>query len=378
MSRVEIENLAQGNRAFAVDLYQQLRKADDNLFFSPFSISVALAMTYAGARGETGAQMARVLHFAQTGSGLHSAFAELQAGLTQVQTKGGIQFKAANSLWPQEGYSFLDEFIALSEAYYGVSVTPVNYHEAEAARKTINQWVEARTENKITDLIPSGTFNTLTRLTLVNAIYFKGNWQDQFEAHATKQAAFWSADGQVQTAMMNRMGIYRYAETESLQALELPYKGNEFSMWILLPRQRDGLAQFEEQLTPDLIDRLPAMMSQKELGVSIPIFKIEAAFQLNGTLQTLGMTDAFDLNKANFAGMDGSETNLFISDAIHKAFIEVNEKGSEAAAATAIVMRFGAIEPDPLTVFQADHPFLFLIREKRTGSILFMGRLSQP
>lgn len=379
MSSIDLENLAQGNKAFAIDLYQQLQKADGNLFFSPFSISVALAMTYAGARGETETQMARVLHFIQTGEELHSAFSKLQAGLAaQTEAAGGIQLKVANSLWPQEGYPFLAEFMALTETHYGASITPVNYHDAEAARKTINQWVEAKTENKIANLIPPGVFNDLTRLTLVNAIYFKGNWEDQFDARATKQAAFWSATGQVQTAMMNRTDAYPYAEAEMLQALELPYAGNNLSMLILLPKERDGLTQLESQMTPALLDEFTAAMWARKVIVSLPKFKVEAAFRLDEALKTLGMSDTFDHDRANFAGMDGNLADLFISAALHKAFIDVNEEGSEAAAATAIVMQSRAMMPNRPPVFLADHPFLFLIREKRTGSILFMGRLSQP
>jgi serpin B len=377
MSPTDLETLAQANQAFAIDLYQQLRKADGNLFFSPFSISVALAMTCAGARGETEAQMARVLHFAQTGEGLHSAFAELQAGLAQAEAQGGIQLKIANSLWPQAGYPFLAEFIARIEAHYGVSVTPVNYHEAEAARQTINTWVETKTENKITNLIPSGIFNDLTRLTLVNAIYFKGNWADQFDARATRQADFWSPGGRVSAPMMNRTDEYPYAENESLQILELPYAGNDLSMWILLPKERDGLTQLESQMTPALLDELAAAMWERKVIVSLSKFKAEAAFRLDDALKALGMTDAFD-DKANFAGMNGDPADLFISAALHKAYIEVNEEGSEAAAATAIVMQSRSMTPNRPPVFRADHPFLFLIREKRTGSILFMGRLVDP
>jgi serpin B len=378
MRPTDLETLAQGNQAFAIDLYQQLRKADGNLFFSPFSISVALAMTCAGARANTEAQMKQVLHFALDNENLHAAFADLQAELAQAEAAGGVQLKIANSLWPQEGYPFLAEFVAQIEAHYGVSVTPVNYHEAEAARQTINAWVEAKTENKITNLIPSGILSNLTRLTLVNAIYFKGNWADPFDARATRQADFWSPDGRVSRPMMNRTDEYRYLENESLQALELPYAGNDLSMWILLPKERDGLPQLESQMTPALLDELDTGMWERKVIVSIPKFKAEAAFRLDEALKTLGMTDAFDDQKANFAGMNGSPADLYISAALHKAFIEVNEEGSEAAAATAIVMKSRSMTPNPPPAFRADHPFLFLIREKRTGSILFMGRLVDP
>ncbi|MFZ5881576.1 MAG: serpin family protein [Chloroflexota bacterium] len=377
MRPTDLETLAQGNQAFAIDLYQQLRKADGNLFFSPFSISVALAMTCAGARANTEAQMKQVLHFALDNENLHAAFADLQAELAQAEAAGGVQLKIANSLWPQAGYPFLAEFIALTESYYGVSVTPVNYHEAEAASQTINAWVEAKTGNKITHLISPGILNDLTRLTLVNAIYFKGNWADQFDERATRQADFWSPGGRVSRPMMNRTDEYRYLENELLQALELPYAGNGLSMWILLPKERDGLPQLESRMTPALLDELAAGMRERKVIVSIPKFKAEAAFRLDGALKSLGMTDAFD-DKANFAGMNGNPADLYISAALHKAFIEVNEEGSEAAAATAIVMQSRSMTPNPPPAFRADHPFLFLIREKRTGNILFMGRLVDP
>lgn len=378
MIQYDLENLARGNNAFALDLYQQLQKSDGNLFLSPFSISTALAMTYAGARGETESQMARILHFELSDEELHAAFAELQAGLEKAEAGGGILLKIANSLFPQAGYPFLAEFISLAKSYYGVTITPVDYGDAEAARKTVNDWVEKKTENKITELIPPGIFNELTRLTLVNAIYFKGNWADKFDPKLTKRGDFWSPRGKVSAPMMNRTDEYPYVETESLQVLELPYAGKTLSMLVMLPKERDGLAALENQLTPALLEQVTAKMWRREVFVSMPKFKVEAAFKLNEALIELGMPDAFDDIKANFAGMDGCENNLFISAALHKAFLDVNEEGSEAAAATAIVMQARGLAPDRPPVFRADHPFLFFIRENQTGSILFLGRLLIP
>ena len=377
MGQVKLEELAQGNNAFALDLYQQLKNDEGNLFFSPFSLSTALAMTYAGARGGTESQMARVLHFEQTGESLHVAFAGLQARLSEAEAKGGIQLKVANSLWPQAGYPFLAEFIALIQTHYGVTITPVDYGDAETARKTVNEWVEAKTEKRITDLIPPGVFNALTRLMLVNAIYFKGNWADQFDARLTKRGDFWSPHGNIHASMMSRANEYAYAETESLQVLELPYAGKSLSLLILLPKEKDGLAALESQLTSSFLEQITAQLREQQVFVTMPKFKVEAAFQLNNALIKMGMSDAFDDDKANFAGMDGIEGNLFISAALHKAFIEVNEEGSEAAAATAIVMKMRGA-PHRLPAFRADHPFLFFIRENQTGSILFLGRLLKP
>jgi serpin B len=378
MSQVKLEELAQGNNAFALDLYQQLKSTDGNLFFSPFSLSTALAMTYAGARRETESQMARVLHFGQAGESLHAAFANLQAKMTEAEAQGGIKLKVANSLWPQTGYAFLSEFISLIQTHYGVTITPVDYGDSETARKTVNEWVEEKTEKKITDLISPGVFNKLTRLTLVNAIYFKGSWADKFDPKLTKRGDFWSPQGKVSAAMMSRTDEYAYAETESLQVLELPYAGKSLSMLILLPKERDGLANLEAQLTPAFFEKATAKLWEQRVYVAVPKFKLEAAFKLNETLIKMGMSDAFDNNKANFAGMDGNEKGLFISAALHKAFIDVNEEGSEAAAASAIVMQLRSAPAQRPPVFRADHPFLFVIRENQTGSILFMGKLLKP
>ncbi|MEW6241104.1 MAG: serpin family protein [Chloroflexota bacterium] len=378
MNPTDVRALTRGNNAFALDLYRQLRKADGNLFLSPFSISTALAMTCAGARRETESQMARVLRFEQTDESLHAAFAVLQAKLAEAETQGGIQLKVANSLWSQKGYRFLAEFVALIQTHYGVTITPVDYRDAGNARQIVNAWVEEKTEKKITGLIPPGVFNALTRLTLVNAIYFKGNWADKFDPKMTRRGDFWSPQGKVYASMMSRTDDYNYADTGSLQILELPYMANALSMLIMLPREKDGWAELEEQLTPAYLEQAAARLRQQQVFVSLPKFKAEAAFQLNEALIEMGMTDAFDVNRANFAGMDGNEKGLFISAALHKAFIDVNEEGSEAAAATAVVMQFrGAPLKQPPT-FRADHPFLFFIRENETGSILFVGRLLKP
>ena len=378
MDKSALTSLAENNTAFALDLYHQLRNEDGNIFLSPYSISVALAMTYAGARRETESQMARVLHFEQTDESLHAAFANLQAKLAEAESQGGIQLKVANSLWPQAGYAFLSDFISLIQTHYGVTITPVDYGDTETARKTVNEWVEGKTEKKITNLIPLGVFNALTRLTLVNAIYFKGNWADKFDPKLTKRGDFWSPQGKANAAMMSRTDEYNYADTGSLQILELPYAGNALSMLILLPKEKDGLADLEGQLTPAFFEEATAKLFQQQVVVFVPKFKVEAAFKLNETLIKMGMSDAFDANKANFAGMDGDEKGLFISAALHKAFIDVNEEGSEAAAASAIVMQLRSAPSQRPPVFRADHPFLFLIRENQAGSILFLGRVVKP
>ncbi|MFQ5799481.1 MAG: serpin family protein [Bacteroidota bacterium] len=377
----ELEAVVKGNAVFALALYGELKEAEGNLFFSPYSISTALAMTYAGARGNTERQMARTLHFTLGQERLHPAFCSLEAGLNAVQEKGHIQLSAANALWPQKGYAFLEEFLVLTEKYYGVLITPVDYREAtEAARRKINVWVEEKTENKIKDLIPPGILDDLTRLVLVNAIYFKGNWASQFQKTLTKEAPFWvTPTKKIKVPMMTQQQKFRYAESDSLQILELPYVGNDLSMVVLLPRKVDGLAELEDALTVESLEKWTRGLNEREVQVLLPRFKMDSQFGLNKTLASMGMIDAFDQDKADFSGMDGRKQWLYISAVIHKAFVDVNEEGTEAAAATAVVMGArGLGVPKPPLIFRADHPFVFLIRDNHTGSILFLGRVVNP
>ncbi len=373
-----IQTVVQGNTEFAIELYQQLRANTGNLFFSPYSISAALAMTYAGAGGDTESQMAQTLHFLLAREQIHPAFASLEAKLGDIGRKGQVQIRIANALWPQVGYQFLEEFLAVTKEYYGVSITPVDYCDHEAARQKINGWVEGKTEKKIKDLIPIGVLDALTRLVLVNAIYFKGNWASQFEKKLTKVAPFLVAPSEtVQAPMMTQKHAFRYGESNDLQVLELPYVGNDLAMIVLLPRKVDGLAELETALTVKNLEKWTGNLWETEVQVLLPRFKVSQGFMLNGALVSMGMADAFDPDKANFSGMDGREKGLYIAAALHKAFVDVNEEGTEAAAATAVVMAGRSI-PLPPPVFRADHPFVFLIRENNTGSILFLGRVVNP
>ncbi len=373
-----VETVVRGNAAFALDLYQQLRPIEGNLFFSPYSISTALAMTYAGARGNTETQMAQTLHFTLGQSALHPAFAALEARLRDVQEKGDILLSIANALWPHVEYSFLETFLALTKEFYGVSITPVDYTATEAARQQINAWVEEKTQDKIKNLIPPGVLDRLTRLVLVNAIYFKGNWASQFAKERTQTAPFLVTPSQkVAAPLMTQEHSFRYGETERLQILELPYVGNELSMLVLLPKAVDGLAALETDLTAPNLAQWTSRLWETEVRVFLPKFKVSQGFLLNGALAKMGMVDAFDMCQANFSGMDDNEKGLYIGAVLHKAFVDVNEEGTEAAAATAVVMKSrGPVAPPP--IFRADHPFIFLIRENSTGSILFMGRVVAP
>jgi serpin B len=370
--------VVEGNTDFAIDLYRELKDTKGNLFFSPYSISTALAMTYAGARENTARQMADVLHFPSGQKEVHPAFGHLETLLNEIQTKGDIHLNVANSLWPQEGYPFLEEYLVLVKKYYGVVITPLDYQRAaEKARKIINQWVEEKTKDKIKNIIPPGVLDALTRLVLVNAIYFKGNWANPFDEKWTKDDTFYLLSGRtIRTPLMAQKRLFAYGEEEFLQVLELPYEGKGLSMIVLLPEEKDGLPQLEKQLTAGNLRMWTSRLRKQKVKVFLPRFKMTSQFSLSKTLAAMGMRDAFNPNKADFSGMDGRLNWLYIGAVIHKAFVDVNEEGTEAAAATAVVMRI-KMAPQPPT-FRADHPFIFLIRENSTGSILFLGRVMDP
>ena len=379
--RRNVKTLARENSAFAVDLYRQLRLEKGNVFFSPYSISAALAMTYAGAREKTEKEMAETLHFSLSQADLHPAFGELRAVLSRIQQAGNCKLHTANSLWPQQGQRLLNEYLSLAERYYGVSITPVDYtteDAREAARRTINKWVEERTQGIIKDLLQPQHLNEFTRLVLSNAIYFKGLWERQFDPDDTKEAVFHLTQKKsIDVPMMNQEAEFGHTESRGLQILELPYRGNELSMLVLLPNEIHGLSQLEGSLSVESIERWRSSLERKKVMVFLPKFKMTLAIELKPVLQAMGMIDAFQFPQANFAGFDGNPQWFFIGQVVHKAYVDVNEEGTEAAAATAVVMGMGGMGVRP-PVFRVDHPFLFLIQENRTGSILFMGRVTDP
>lgn len=373
--------LAQDNSAFAFDLYHQLSGSEGNLFFSPYSISTALAMTESGARGETKSQMAKALHFSLPQDKLDPAFAELRNNLNAAQGADKVTLTIANSIWPSNRYKFLDSYVGILKSNYDVSLTPLDYTQTEAARVTINKWVENKTHDKIMDLIGPGVLKPDTRLTLVNAIYFYGKWLSPFQPKDTDDWPFKvSPDKPEDVPMMSQTSEFPYAETGSLQVLELPYRGAELSMLIVLPKSTTGLAAIESGLSQTSLAEWTGKLETREVIVHLPKFKITWGTEdLTDSLKTLGMKDAFDKNSADFSGMDGNPHGLCIGAVLHKAFIDVKEEGTEAAAATAVVMMTGAVAPEtPTPMFLADHPFLFLIQDNRTGTILFMGRVLDP
>lgn len=360
------------NTAFALDLYQQLRSATGNLFLSPHSISAALAMTYAGAHGETEKQMAKALHFTLPQAKLHPAFAELQARLNEAQGSNTVQLSVANSLWPAKGLALRGDFLDRMEKNYQTRLTPLDYGQTEAARQTINHWVESQTRDKIKELLKPGILDPQTVLVLANAIYFKGDWANPFKPENTRALSFHLTSAKkVNTPMMHqsRLPCRFYADAE-VQLLELPYKGDRLSMVVLLPRQLAGLPGLEQGLTAPKLKGWIGSLSRREVDVWFPKFKATSEFRLDDKLKALGMVAAF--GAADFTGMF-QQGGPRISAVVHKAFVEVNEQGTEAAAATAAAM-LSSLPPS----FRADHPFLFLIRDQSTGSVLFLGRLVNP
>ncbi|HWY76556.1 MAG TPA: serpin family protein [Verrucomicrobiae bacterium] len=395
------ESLVEGNTAFAFDLYSRLKGTRGNLFFSPFSISTCLAVAYAGARGETEAQMGRVLRFSKDQARLHSSFGELCRQLDQMEKPAvmqirpgqggtrpsvlhvpGIQLSIANALWAQEGHPFLAAFLKIATDEYLATVNQANFRtQADAVTGEINRWVSGKTNYKIQNILPPGSVHSLTRLVLANAIYFKGAWAVPFEDHATSIQSFHlTTNSKADVPLMSQTDDFKYAGSKDFQIIELPYIGGALSMVILLPRRIDGCGQLENQLTPALLSSSLAQMQRQKVEVYLPRFKLESSLDLAGTLAQMGMPDAFDLPPADFSGMDGTR-DLLISGIFHKAWGEINEAGTEAAAATAMVMALGCIDgppPPPPPVFRADHPFIFLIRDIRSGSLLFVGRLADP
>jgi serpin B len=373
--------VVKGNNQFALDLYHHLRGTEGNQFLSPFSISTALAMTYAGARGQTADEMAKVMHFTLEPKRLHPAFRALLAQASGAGRKAPpYQLSLANALWGQKGYGFLPDFLNITRANYGAVFKEVDFvGDAPQAVRFINEWVELQTRDKIKQLLTPDDVDRETRLVLTNAIYFKGNWADKFSKDSTHDHAFHvTTDRAFKVPMMHRTAKYPYLDGGSFQILELPYGGHHLAMLVLLPKKVDGLAGLEKQLSGAwLAEQLPRLRSQKVI-VSLPRFKVTRRYQLAKILGAMGMPSAFDPVAADFSGMSGSTRKLYVSAVIHKAFVEVNEEGTEAAAATGVVVKRGSDEVPIRTEFRADHPFVFLIRDNRSGSILFLGRVANP
>ncbi|XP_064518947.1 serpin B6-like [Pseudopipra pipra] len=377
-------SLCAANTTFALDLLRRLceKKSGQNLFFSPFSISSALSMILLGSKGNTEAQITKVLSLNKA-EDAHNGYQSLLSEINNPNTK--YILRTANRLYGEKTFEFLSSFLESSQKSYHAGLEPTDFMNAwEDSRKQINGWVEERTEGKIQNLLAEGVLDSLTRLVLVNAIYFKGNWEKQFNKESTEERPFQINKNETKPVqMMFKKDRFNMTYIGDLQTkiLELPYVGNELSMIILLPDAiqdgSTGLERLERELTYEkLIDWInPEMMDSTEVRVSLPRFKLEEDYDLKPILSCMGMPDAFDLGKADFSGMS-SGSELVLSEVVHKSFVEVNEEGTEAAAATAakIMLKFLEIVPD----FTADHPFLFFIRHNKSSSILFCGRFCSP
>ena len=373
-------SLAEANNAFAIDFFKQATKPSENAVFSPYSISAAFAMAYAGAAGQTASQMQKVMHWSEPASKIAADFTALDQILKNAQKSGALELSIANTLWPQKGYAFQKDYLALLEGNFKTALHEADFaKQPEVERSRINQWVQQQTSDRIKDLLPPGSLSPITRLVLANAIYFKAKWQTPFSTNSTRPAPFYlAAGGSVSAPLMAKQSDFRYALMPSFKMLELPYQGNELSMLVILPDATNGLAELEKELTSAKLEAWTRALRRTAVSVFLPRFKLDFQLPLNDSMKALGMTDAFSEKDADFTGMTGKR-DLFISQAMHKAFVEVNEEGTEAAAATGLIINArSAARPQEKPVFRADHPFIYLIRHQATGTILFLGRLSNP
>jgi serpin B len=383
-------NLSDGNNLFALKLYQSLtRGKDGNLFFSPFSISLALAMAYAGACGETGEQMAAALHFELPPEKLHPAFGQARRSIeVKVEDErkspwsgSPVRLKVANGIWGLEGYEYNSDFLKVLAEHYNTDLKLRDFvGSPEKARREINDWVSKTTEDKIRDLIPPGGINTLTRIVLANAIYFYGSWAEEFWKNSTEEKDFTLLDGEkVKVSMMKVVRHMGYHQGAGYQAVSVPYLGERFSMFVILP-ELERFGEFENGLDANLISRIQARLkSEKKVELYLPKFGFDSSFSLKEKLVSMGMTNVF-AEGADFSGIASGE-DIFLHDVFHKAFIAVDEKGTEAAAATSIPVAaaYGGFHiPEKIYLFNADHPFIFLIHDSLTETILFLGRMLDP
>ena len=382
-----MNDAVEASNKLCVDLHSCLRSqrqfTGQNLFYSPSSLSIALAMTCMGARGNTAEQLNKALHWEGLSQDkLHDHEREFLFALQESNTKGN-ELAAANRLFVQKDFPLKQGFVEGTKKFYDAEIASVDYQkDAEGATREVNKWVEEKTEQKIKNLIAQGVFNGRTRLTLVNAIYFKGFWKNQFDKEATyDQKFFVSTRDEIQVKMMHLESSFKLHIAQTYQVLEMPYKGNELSMIILLPHEVDGLVKLEEDLTYDKLQSAIESVSEKfqrEVKVSLPRFKLTQQFLLKNILAKMGAKDMFSEFDADFTGITPGPEKLYVSHVIHRAFVEVNEKGTEAAAATAVDAMDNCAMPLNNPVFCADHPFLFIIYHKKSNAILFMGRMIKP
>ncbi len=372
--------VVKANNQFAFDLYGKLDSKSGNVFFSPFSIFDALSMTYVGAKGETRTQMEKALHITLSNENFNSAFSKIIKKTSSNVNSGEYTLNMANALWAQEDFHFLKSFLLIIKKYYNGDAFRVNFSNSNVANE-INNWADKQTNGKIKEIV--GQIDPLTRLILTNAIYFKGKWTSGFGTSTTKSSTFYvNPKQEIKAHMMYQEAKFNYMENKSLQAIEMSYEGGNLSMIVLLPKDRYGMGELEKSLNASNFRKWISEMDEQKVKVYFPKFKIETDYELKQPLESLGMTDAF--NDADFSGMDGAK-DLHISQVIHKAYIDVNEKGTEAAAVTAVVMTFTCSpnsRPPEIPIFRADHPFIFFIIDRTAtssnGVIMFMGKITNP
>jgi len=362
-------------------MYRELAAERENIFFSPWSLSYALAMTYEGARGKTKEEMSSVLHFSANEAAIRRSFSLIDNKINAHDS--GYSLHAANALWVEKRFKLEDEYADLIQQSYHAHAKNLDFILAgEKSRKTINSWVEEKTLGKIKELIPPDVIDDLTRLILTNAIYFLGRWRLEFDRKLTTDEYFFTAEGRTVTVpMMRRLdenAVFPYFQSEELQVLQMPYLGDRLSLIIILPRNND-LAHLEASLDAETLSRLRMELVEKRVDVFIPKFKVASNYLLNESLIKLGMPSAFDDSAADFTGISiKSGRMLYISRVFHQAYVEVNEEGTEATAATAVVIKWRCSPPPKPPVFRADRPFIFMITDDATGLILFLGRVNDP
>ena len=374
---LDSREIIEANNRFAINLYSQYKSEEGNVFFSPFSISTAMAMVYEGAEGKTAKEINSVFGFPKYDNSRRNQYSNILSEINKKDKEYAL--KTANALWAEQDFNFLDKYLTTVEKYYGGKTTNLDFkNEGEASRLIINNWVEDKTNNKIKDLFPEGSIHSLTRLVLTNAIYFKAEWLKQFDADKTRDMNFRvNPDKSIKVPMMqrtDRKSIFNYTQNEDLQILEMPYAGEDLSMLILLPLD-DDIEALENSFTIEKLTEWKKSLRKRRVKIYIPKFKFKTKYFLNETLSDLGMPTTFT-NSADFSGMTGTK-DLKIDKVIHQAFIEVNEEGTEAAAATGMGM-MPMSKPPPTPIFKADHPFIFIIQQNETGNILFMGRVNNP
>jgi serpin B len=371
-------DVSPGMNRFAGAAYRQLAQNNQNLILSPFSISTALSMLLNGARGQTATGIAATLDQAQSSPGYQAAVAALAADLTKQANLGGNQLAIANGLWVQQGFPLESEFEQTIRTLYQAPITPLDFHtNAEQARQTINSWTAQHTNDKIPELFARGAIDAATRLVLTSAIYFFGKWRTPFDPQNTRAEPFQLGSGRtVDAKFMHQKADFLYGETPLAQILEMKYADTPLVFDILLPKTNDGLAELERSIKPETLSGWFGALTSHKVETAIPKFRADSAFSLKEMLSRMGMADAFT-RSADFSGIDGQH-DLLVASVVHKAFVDVSEEGTEAAAATGITARPMAMRRQDQTVFRADHPFAFFIRDTTSGVILFEGRLVQP